>query len=119
MKLWQKRYDLSKEVEDYTVGKDFILDMNLLKYDCIASIGHAKMLCKIGIIEQDELNKIVGSLNKIMQLHAKGDFIIEKCDEDCHTAIEKFLVQDIGDIGKKIHTARSRNDQVLSALRMS
>src|SRR3989338_114770 len=118
MKLWQKNYDVDKEIEKFTVGNDFLLDKALVKYDCIASIAHAKMLKKIGILGNSELNKLIKGLNEIIKLDQKGKFKINQEDEDCHTAIEKYLTKKFGDAGKKIHTARSRNDQVLTALRL-
>jgi len=118
MKLWQKNYDVDKEIEKFTVGNDFLLDNALVKYDCMASIAHAKMLKKIGILSNSELNKIIKGLNEIIKLDQKGKFKIKQEDEDCHTAIEKYLTKKYGDAGKKIHTARSRNDQVLTALRL-
>lgn len=118
MKLWEKKYQLDKEIESYTVGCDHILDQKLVKYDCKASIAHAKMLKKIGILSKDEFDKIIKVLNKIITLDSNNSFIIKKEDEDCHTAIENYLTKKLGDIGKKIHTARSRNDQVLAALRL-
>lgn len=118
MKLWEKNYTLDKKIENYTVGNDYIIDKKLVKYDCIASIAHAKMLCKINILTKDECNKIVKKLNEIIELDSKGLFKIKKEDEDCHTAIENYLTEKLGEIGKKIHTARSRNDQVLTALRL-
>jgi argininosuccinate lyase len=118
MKLWQKNYKLNKEIEKFTVGNDFLLDKKLVKYDCIASIAHAKMLKKIGILNASELNKIIKGLNEIIKLDQKDKFNINLEDEDCHTAIEKYLTKKFGNAGKKIHTARSRNDQVLTALRL-
>ena len=118
MKLWQKKYKLNDKIEEFTVGNDFLLDTKLVKYDCIASIAHAKMLCKMGILTKDEYNKLVNALNEIIQLDKESKFMINKEDEDCHTAIENYLVKKLEDIGKKIHTARSRNDQVLTALRL-
>lgn len=118
MTLWQKNYNVNKEIEKFTVGNDFLLDKKLVKYDCIASIAHAKMLKKIGILNASELNKIIKGLNEIVKLDQKGKFNINLEDEDCHTAIEKYLTKKYGDAGKKIHTARSRNDQVLTALRL-
>ena len=117
-KLWQKDYHLNKEIEDFTVGDDYILDQELIKYDCMASIAHAKMLGNIGIIAIDEVKTLEKELNKIIQLSENNQFVLEKESEDCHTAIENFLTKNLGDLGKKIHTARSRNDQVLVALRM-
>src|SRR3989338_6699532 len=118
MKLWQKNYNVDKEIEKFTVGNDFLLDEALVKYDCIASIAHAKMLKKIGILDNSELNKLIKGLNEIIKLDQEDKFKIEPEDEDCHTAIEKYLTKEYGDAGKKIHTARSRNDQVLTALRL-
>jgi len=114
MKLWHKNYNLNKAVEDYTVGNDYILDSKLVKYDCIASIAHAQMLNKIGVLKISESKKIISELKKIQ----KNGLKISKSDEDCHTAIENHLVKKLGSIGKKIHTGRSRNDQVLTALRL-
>ena len=118
MKLWDKGYALDKKIEAFTVGKDYVLDQRLVKYDCLASIAHAKMLEKIKILKKEECKKLVAALEEIIGLDNKGMFPISQEDEDCHTAIEKYLTQKLGDAGKKIHTARSRNDQVLVALRL-
>ncbi len=118
MKLWEKKYRLNKQVEDFTVGDDYILDQKLIKYDVLASIAHAKMLGKVGILKKDEVQKLIIELNNIIQLDKQDKFRILKEQEDCHTAIENYLTKELGDLGKKIHTARSRNDQVLTALRL-
>jgi len=118
MKLWQKDYKLNKRIEEFTVGEDYIWDQNLIVYDCIASIAHAKMLGKIGILKREEVQKLAKEINHIIELGQKGQFKISKEQEDCHTAIESHLTKKLGDLGKKIHTARSRNDQVLTALRL-
>lgn len=118
MKLWEKDYEVHKEIEKFTVGNDFILDKALVYYDCVASIAHAKMLNKIGILSQAELRKLVGCLREIISLDKLGKFPIKQSEEDCHTAIENFLTKKLGSVGKKIHTARSRNDQVLTAMRL-
>jgi argininosuccinate lyase len=118
MKLWQKDYKLNKQIEEFTVGEDYILDQNLIIYDCMASIAHAKTLGKIGILKREEVQKLVKEINHIIELDQKGQFKISKEQEDCHTAIESHLTKKLGDLGKKIHTARSRNDQVLTALRL-
>lgn len=118
MKLWDKGYDLNTEIEKFTVGEDYVLDQRLISYDCTASIAHAQMLHKIGILNDSELEDITALLNEIKEKAAKGEFIIARDQEDCHSAIEQYLVQRLGDAGKKIHTARSRNDQVLTALRL-
>ena len=118
MKLWKKDYDVNKEVEKFTVGNDFLLDKKLVYFDCIASMAHAKMLNKIGVLKEDELKKLIEGLNGIIELNKKGKFTIKQEDEDCHTAIENYLTEKYGNAGKKIHTGRSRNDQVLVALRL-
>jgi len=117
-KIWQKNYEINKLLEDFTVGDDYLLDMNLVIPDCIASIAHAVMLETIGILSKDELKSLKHSLIKIIELRQNGKFKIEKSDEDCHTAIENYLIKECGDAGKKIHTGRSRNDQVLAAIRL-
>ena len=114
-KIWDKGFEVDKRVEEFTVGNDFLIDMKLINYDCKASIIHAKMLRKIGILTKTELKKIINALNEIIN---SNDLTIKINDEDCHTAIENYLIKKIGDAGKKIHTARSRNDQVLTALRL-
>ena len=117
-KLWQKEYTLDKLVEKYTIGNDPVLDLELLPYDCRASKAHAAMLHKIGIISESECKHLVDGLDNILDMFEQGKFIIKQDQEDYHTAIEVFLTSTLGDVGKKIHTARSRNDQVLTALRL-
>lgn len=118
-KLWHTTSTtLHPLVEKYTVGNDYILDQKILPFDLDASAAHAQALKKIGILSQDELNKLLSGLEEIRILHAKGEFSITQADEDCHTAIENYLVKKLGDLGKKIHTCRSRNDQVLVATRL-
>ena len=118
MKLWEKKYELDKQIEAFTVGNDYLIDQKLVKYDCLASIAHVKMLKKIGILTDNESDKLIMALYEIITLDGNKAFIIKQEDEDCHTAIENYLVKKLGNCGKKIHTARSRNDQVLTALRM-
>ncbi len=118
VKLWKKDYDVDSEIEKFTVGNDFLLDQKLIYYDCIASIAHAKMLKKIGILNETELKKLIKGLYEIIELDKKEKFVIKLSDEDCHTAIENHLTKKLGDAGKKIHTARSRNDQILAAMRL-
>jgi len=117
-KLWKKGYELNKEVEKFTVGNDYLLDYKLVEFDCKASIAHAKMLKKIGLLKESELKKLIKGLNEIIELNKKCNFKIKLEDEDCHTAIENHLTKKYSEVGKKIHTARSRNDQVLTALRL-
>jgi argininosuccinate lyase len=117
-KLWDKGVDLDKAVGAFTVGKDPALDNVLIPYDCKASIAHARMLGEMGYLENNEVEKLVMELENIINLHREDNFTIQVSQEDCHTAIEEYLVEQLGDVGKKIHTARSRNDQVLTALRL-
>ena len=117
-KLWDKGYELNEEVEKFTTGDDPEIDMRIIRYDIIASMAHAKMLGRIGILSKDEVAKLVETLKELKKLVELGKFKIRDDEEDCHTAIENFLTEKLGDLGKKIHTGRSRNDQVLTALRM-
>ncbi|HRG62800.1 MAG TPA: argininosuccinate lyase [Burkholderiales bacterium] len=117
-KLWAKGYQLNQVVEDFMTGDDPQLDLRIARYDCIASIAHAKMLSSIGILNAVECKQLVTTLGEILELVDNGKFTIENSQEDVHTAIENYLVNALGDVGKKIHTARSRNDQVLTALRL-
>lgn len=118
-KLWQTTSTkLHPLAEKYTVGNDYLLDQKLLPFDLDASAAHAQALKKLGILTADELKKLLAGLEEIRILHSKGEFPISQADEDCHTAIENYLVKKLGDLGKKIHTCRSRNDQVLVATRL-
>jgi len=122
-KLWQKsttdtQSDISKKVEAFTVGNDFELDQVLVPYDVMASKVHARALNKAGILTDDELEKLTGALSKVLKRWEDCEFTITVQDEDMHTAIENFLTDKLGDLGKKIHTGRSRNDQVLTAVRL-
>ncbi|MBT3478017.1 MAG: argininosuccinate lyase [Candidatus Marinimicrobia bacterium] len=117
-KLWEKGVLLHKSIERFTVGNDPELDLALVPFDCTASKAHATMLGEMGYLKGDEVMQLVVALDQIILLHEKGDFKISVSQEDCHTAIENYLVREVGEVGKKIHTARSRNDQVLTALRL-
>lgn len=118
MKLWQKDYELDKEIEKFTVGNDYLLDYTLIKFDCIGSIAHAAMLHKIGILSKKELEKLKKALLEILNLDKKGKFTIKQEDEDVHTAIENWLTEKLGILGSKVHAARSRNDMVLLDVRL-
>ncbi len=118
MKLWDKGYTIDNTVDKYTVGNDRILDLKLAKYDVLGNIAHAKMLCKVGLLTQSELDQILKGLAIIDKSIAEGDFSIEDEFEDVHSKIEFELVKLIGEAGKKIHSARSRNDQVLVDLHL-
>jgi len=113
MKLWDKGFSTDKKIDMFTVGNDRELDLLLAKYDVIGSIAHAKMLHKIGILSDNEIKALEVELNVILQQIEKGQFIIEDSFEDVHSKVEFLLTEKLGDTGKKIHTARSRNDQVL------
>ena len=115
MKLWDKGISIDKQIEKFTVGNDRELDMHLAKYDIIASKAHAKMLGKVGILKNEEVEALVLELDKLMVQLENGEFHIEEDFEDVHSKIEYELTKELGDTGKKIHTARSRNDQVLVA----
>lgn len=117
-KLWDKGYAVDREFEAFTTGDDYLLDRELVEADCAASAAHARMLAKIGILTQDEAGKLSAELAAIAADSREGKFTVEPADEDCHTAIENRLVARLGDLGKKVHTCRSRNDQVLAALRL-
>ena len=118
MKLWNKNDKLDNKIETFTVGNDRIFDMYIAKYDVKASIAHAKMLSKIGVINNDEESLLVKELKTILSLIEKSEFKIEEKFEDIHSKIEFYLTDKLGDLGKKIHTGRSRNDQVLVALQL-
>lgn len=117
-KLWSSNSPLDQIIEAFETEGDLIMDQKLVKYDCLGSLAHAKMLNKIGILTNDELSKIEKGLSEIIKLDQLGKFNLELGDEDIHTKIENFLTNNYGEAGKKIHTGRSRNDQVLTALRL-
>ena len=112
-KLWQKNYTLDSMMEHFTVRNDYIYDEELVLSDVIGSIAQAQGLEKIGIITKEEEAKLREGLNAIAKLRKENDFPISVSDEDCHTAIEGYLTNAYGDVGKKIHTGRSRNDRQL------
>lgn len=118
MKLWDKGYSTDKKIDHFTVGNDRELDLVLAKYDIKASTAHAKMLGKIGLLTGRETDDLVRELENIALSIKEGNFIIEDSFEDVHSKIEFILTEKLGDTGKKIHTARSRNDQVLVAMQL-
>jgi argininosuccinate lyase len=117
-KLWDKGYAINASIESFTVGDDYLWDVALVQFDCLGSIAHAQMLLKIGVLTTKEFNVLKKSLCEIIALADQGAFAIKPSDEDVHTAIENYLVKQCGTIGKKIHTARSRNDQILLDMRL-
>lgn len=118
MKLWDKGFSIDKKIELFTVGNDREIDIHIAKYDVIASLAHAKMLNSIGLISENELKELEIGLQNIANDIEKGTFKIEDSFEDVHSKIEWELTQKFGEVGKKIHTARSRNDQVLVSLQL-
>ncbi len=118
MKLWTTQQRMDPDIELFTIGQDPVLDQILISYDCTASIAHAKMLHKIGLLTNLELESALNGLQEIIKLHSQNSFSILPGEEDCHSAIERYLTDKHGLIGKKIHLGRSRNDQVLTALRL-
>lgn len=113
MKLWDKGFSTDKKIDLFTVGNDRELDLVLAKYDVIGSLAHARMLEKIGLLSKQEMIEVERELELIQKSIAEGEFQIEEDFEDVHSKVEFLLTQKLGDTGKKIHTARSRNDQVL------
>jgi argininosuccinate lyase len=117
-KLWEKGHSLHSLMEAFTIGDDPLLDARLVNADCVASMAHATMLASIGILSTSDRDRLLKELGAIIEAYESGDFAIARSDEDVHTAIENRLVGSVGDAGKRIHTGRSRNDQVLAALRL-
>ena len=113
MKLWQKDKDSLQEVTRFTVGKDREMDLHLASFDVLGSVAHIQMLETIGLLTKDELKTLTTELKNIYQQIAKGDFKIEEGVEDIHSQVELLLTKKLGEVGKKIHSGRSRNDQVL------
>ena len=117
-KLWEKNVQVDHEVDEFTVGKDRELDLYLAKYDVLGSMAHITMLESIGLLAKDELDVLLKELRSIYALADKGEFIIEEGIEDVHSQVELMLTRQLGDLGKKIHSGRSRNDQVLLDLKL-
>lgn len=118
MKIWDKGFSVNDKIEKFTVGKDRVLDGYLAKYDAIASKAQANMLAKVGIISGDDNSKLQIALDEIIRQTEEGAFVIDENFEDVHSKIEAVLIEKTGDAGKMIHTARSRNDQVLVAIQL-
>ena len=118
MKLWQKDKASLKEVETFTVGKDREMDMYLAAFDVLGSLAHIEMLESVGLLTKEELSQLQTELKKIYQQIQKGEFKLQDDVEDIHSQVELLLTQKLGDTGKKIHSARSRNDQVLVDIKL-
>ena len=118
MKLWDKGYDIDSWIETFTVGNDRQLDMQIARYDVQASMAHIRMLESIGLLTSEELPVLLKGLEDIAGEIERGEFVIEEGVEDVHSQVEQLLTQRLGDVGKKIHSGRSRNDQVLVDLKL-
>ena len=117
-KLWEKNFEVNKEIERFTVGRDREMDLYLAKYDVLGSMAHITMLESIGLLGSDELQPLLTELKTIYHTCEKGEFVIEDGVEDAHSQVELMLTRKLGDMGKKIHSGRSRNDQVLVDLKL-
>lgn len=117
-KLWEKSVHVTEEIDRFTVGHDRELDLYLAKYDVLGSMAHVTMLHSIGLIADEELPVLLRELRAIYQVAESGDFVIEEGIEDVHSQVELMLTRKLGDMGKKIHSGRSRNDQVLVDLKL-
>ena len=117
-KLWEKNFEVNKEIERFTVGRDREMDLFLAKYDVLGSMAHITMLESIGLLSKDELKELLAELRNIYAVCESGQFVIEDGIEDVHSQVELMLTQKLGDMGKKIHSGRSRNDQVLIDLKL-
>ncbi len=118
MKLWQKNTLVNKDIETYTVGRDREMDLYLAKHDVLGSMAHITMLESIGLLTKDELSVLLKELKSIYEIIEKGEFVIEDNVEDVHSQVELMLTRKLGDVGKKIHSGRSRNDQILVDLKL-
>ncbi len=118
MKLWQKDKDSLKSVEKFTIGNDREMDMHLARFDVLASLAHVHMLKSIGLLNKDELKNVAAELKAIYKQIADGKFSVEEGVEDIHSQVELELTRKLGDVGKKIHSGRSRNDQVMVDIKL-
>ncbi len=117
-KLWEKNFEVNGEIERFTVGRDREMDLYLAAYDVLGSMAHITMLEHIGLLEADELRQLLAELKRIYDICQRGAFKIEDDVEDVHSQVELMLTRKLGDMGKKIHSGRSRNDQVLVDLKL-
>ncbi len=118
MKLWDKGIKVNDKIESFTVGKDREMDLYLAPFDVLGTMAHITMLESVGLLEKEELQKLLAELSNIYKETLSGDFVIEDGIEDVHSQVEMMLTQRLGDIGKKVHSGRSRNDQVLLDLKL-
>lgn len=117
-KLWEKNFEVNAEIERFTVGRDREMDLYLAPYDVMGSMAHITMLESIGLLQHDELTQLLAELRRIYEVCQRGEFVIEDGVEDVHSQVELMLTRKLGDMGKKIHSGRSRNDQVLVDLKL-
>ena len=117
-KLWEKNFEVNREIERFTVGRDRKMDLYLAKYDVLGSMAHITMLESIGLLAKEELEPLLAELRNIYRVCERGEFRIEDGVEDVHSQVELMLTEKLGDMGKKIHSGRSRNDQVLVDLKL-
>jgi argininosuccinate lyase len=117
-KLWEKNIQVDAKIEAFTVGRDREMDVFLAKYDVLGSMAHITMLESVGLLQKEELNLLLAELKAIYKLADEGNFVIEEGVEDVHSQVEQLLTAKLGDMGKKIHSGRSRNDQVLLDLKL-
>ena len=117
-KLWEKNYEMTSEIERFTVGRDREMDLYLAKYDVLGSMAHITMLESIGLLTKEELTALLAALRTIYREAEEGRFVIEDGVEDVHSQVELMLTKNLGEMGKKIHSGRSRNDQVLVDLKL-
>ena len=118
LKLWEKSVQINKDIERFTVGRDREMDLYLAKYDVLGSMAHITMLESIGLLAADELQQLLAEMKSIYAMAERGEFVIEDGVEDVHSQVELMLTRRLGDMGKKIHSGRSRNDQVLLDLKL-
>ena len=117
-KLWEKSVEVNKDIERFTVGRDREMDLYLAKHDVLGSMAHITMLESIGLLTKEELAQLLTELKDIYASAERGEFVIEEGVEDVHSQVELMLTRRLGDVGKKIHSGRSRNDQVLLDLKL-
>ena len=118
MKLWDKGFSPDEKIDKFTVGQDRVLDLMLAPYDIQGTMAHIRMLCKVGLLSQEDLDALLPELEKLHAKALRGEFVIEPDVEDVHSQVELELTRALGDTGKKVHTGRSRNDQVLVDIKL-
>jgi len=118
MKLWDKGIDTDKKIESFTIGKDRELDLFLAPFDIAGTMAHSMMLKEVGLLSEEDLQALIPELKKMYKNAQEGGFEIEEGIEDVHSQVELLLTRELGDTGKKVHSGRSRNDQVLLDLKL-